>query len=258
MGLSIIFIVPLAIYTLGKFGIQKTVDELTYNETDTMVIARKIMNWEYSHMRNTYGKDIYINRLRFGHPSWIYLTRYGGCSEYAILFSELLKTADTVSMIVSAPGEDHVWTIVWINDSWEIFDPSANRSYGKPRHGLYDRPDWNLSYIIGKDYEGEKHDFTKDYTDTGKLIVKVVDQNNMPLKGARVTIESHFLVEHYNYSSELYKEPRFVLSGKNKSNHIYEFNLGGNNYTIVARAYKYGGLIGAKRTLHLWKIQKSM
>jgi hypothetical protein len=51
-----------------------------------------------------------------------------------------------------------------------------------------------LSYIYFIDSEGNEHDITNRYTDTGTLILHV-EKDGEPVENAKITIKSRFLME---------------------------------------------------------------
>lgn len=78
---------------------------------------------------------------------------------------------------------------------------------------------------------GTVSDVTRKYTDTGHLVVKV-ERDRTPIENVKVIVKSRFLMENL---PESYKEPQFVVEDYTSSNGSRVFDLGANNYTVVAQ-----------------------
>lgn len=242
-------------FFFGKQEIVSTVRMITKDGGNTKTILYRIADWQNKNM-------VYDSRLlyfypvppfvlfRMNEPAWIMTTKRGGCGEYAILFNEMVNLAGIPSRIVYNLSEDHVWCEVLINGSWI---PVDGYRFNDPR--FYERPrsegGWakQLSYVYYLGPDGKQYDITKDYTDTGRLVVQV-SKDGFPVENAKVIVKSNFLMETKPNS---YKEPRICLDRNTNSSGISEFDLGGNNYTIVAESGIIEDIIGYKeeKVLHL-------
>jgi len=226
----------------GKQEILDTVKAVVSNESNPETVLNKIADWLTEHMtydtRQTYFFPIpplIFWRLPHPDPSWVMTIKRGGCGEYAILFSEMAKCAGIQSRVVHNPGEDHTWCEVLINGTWFHFDPLLPDGKRFNNTGIYERSrdegGWGkqLSYVFFLGLDGEQHEITNRYTDTGRLTVRV-EKDGIPVKNARVIIKSRFLME----TNPSYHEPILCLEKYTNDSGLCTFNLGGNNYTVVA------------------------
>jgi len=147
----------------------------------------------------------------------------------------MVRSIGIQARVVYNPAEDHVWCEVLINGSWFHFDPGLSRDKRFNNPGFYECPEPNgwgkeLSYVYFIDADGKQNDITKTYTDIGRLIVQV-EKDGQPVKNARVTIESRFLMLNQPSS---YSQPIFYIENRTNDKGICTFNLGGNNYTVSA------------------------
>jgi|Deesub1362A_J573_1020465.scaffolds.fasta_scaffold16943_1 hypothetical protein len=250
--LVLILIMPILIWGTGRLMIESTASSLKTN--DQLTTAININSWVYSEMRsnNVYQdkKHLLITtrsftvywlphlpyiciRTTFSFPEWIILNKCGACGENSALFTALSRSAGLETMKVCNPGEDHCWAEVKINNTWHIFDPVVNEVYGTD-FGVYERPKseggWgkNLSYVYGIDEIGVRYDLTKKYTDTGRLIIKVM-KDGEPQADSTVIIFSKFLE-----SNPLYGIPLESLRNRTNTNGTMVTELGGNDYLVVA------------------------
>lgn len=247
MVILLVFFTPLipATYVIfvGDAEIRSTVEEMVANISDSELRVRRIMDWEINNLTNMYGKesnfilDIPMIWERVDDPSWIFFYKRGNCGEYATLFVKMAEFAGVQSRCVYNPAEDHRWAQVFIDNTWVPIDPSAN-TFINPENYENER-DIPMSYVYV--VENDKVvDITSQYTATGRLIVRVLD-DNQPRVGAKITVESRLLMERLNN----YDSPRSIVPEDKQmfitnENGEYVFNLGGNNYTVTAEfgAYK--------------------
>lgn len=244
-------LIPLSYTVLvGDREIHETVDGLVSEISDPELKVREIMNWEINNMVGMYGDEpdfggfYFISEFPFtwirdqNNPSWIFFYTRGMCQEFAVLFVKMAEFAEIVSRLVYNPAEDHEWVEVLIDDNWIHVDPS-NNYYNQ--QGVYENG-WGkqLSYVYTIDSEGEIIDITSRYTGTGRLIVRVVTDNE-PVAGAEITVKSRFLMEKYPH---MYNSARAIVPRKRQNfltdeNGEHVFNLGCNNYTIIAEFEGY-------------------
>jgi hypothetical protein len=246
LALVIFFGSPVWVYMravcFGRQAIFTTAKTIVANETEPKVILDKIADWLMEHMTYDTSQIYYypippflLYRISNPDPAWVMTVKRGGCEEHAILFAEMVRVIGIQSRVVHNPGEDHTWTEVLINGSWIHYDPMLPKEKRFNNPGFYELPrsegGWGkqLSYVffIGKD--GKKHDITHRYTETGRLIVRV-EKDNKPVENARVIIKSRFLMENYPN----YKEPLFSVDKYTNKSGLATFDLGANNYTIIA------------------------
>jgi len=223
----------------GRQEILNTAKAIASSESNTSIIISKIAEWQIEHM--TYDtRQVYfcpvppflLCRIPHPDPTWVMSTKRGGCEEYAILFTDMVRSLGIQSRIVYNLGEDHVWSEVLINGSWIHVDGKRFNDTG-----FYERPKdgggWGkqLSYVFFVGSDNKQYDITHRCTNTGMLIVKV-EKGGLPVENARVIINSRFLME----TDPNYKEPRFCLEKYTNKSGVCTCNLGGDNYTIIAES----------------------
>jgi len=248
----------------GRQDIVRTAEEISPNAHDPKAILEKIADWEDGHMtydeRRVYFYPVFpllFWRIENPNPAWIVTVKRGGCEEYAILFSAMANSMGIKSRVVYNSGEDHVWSEVLINGSWRRFDSTLPKGSRFDDPGFYERPrdkgGWGkqLSYVYAIDSDGSQHDVTSYYTKTGKLII-TVKSNNLPVEDARVIIESRFLMESEEYC-KYYKGPLPCLERKTNASGICTFDLGGNNYTVIAEL----GMVFGKSTQTIIQLKEN-
>ena len=225
---------------LSKQEIVATSAAISLNETDALIIMNKIADWLKSNMKwDTTPYRFLPFYWRKVHPSanWVMSVKRGACEENAILFAELARNAAIKSRVIYNPGEDHVWNEVWINGSWTHFDATLSEEDRFDNPGFYERSrddvGWGkqLSYVYSVDSDGTIRNVTNRYTNTGNLVVNV-KRDGLPIENVKVIVQSRFLVET---QPESYKQPRFAVEGYTSHNGSCSFNLGENNYTIIAQ-----------------------
>lgn len=252
----LVYIGAIYIYStlFGREEINKVAAEISRNETNQTLIVEKIIAWQDNKMFNIwkhmttgklfFPKPPYLTYLcKFSaKPEWIITTKCGSCGEYSVLFKELAEASKIESRIVHNSGENHQWNEVTIDNSCITVDPSM-KIFNDSEY--YERPNEmggmgkQLSYVFYVD-SGREHDITNRYTQTGTLIVNI-ERGNVPLENVLVIVKSRFLMDRY--PSE-YKKPIDSVWNYTDSNGTCKFNLGENNYTIVAK--EYGIVVGRK------------
>lgn len=225
---------------LSKQEIVATSAALCLNETDALTIMNKIADWLKSNVKwDTTQYRFLPFYWRKAHPpaSWVMSVKRGACEENAILFAELARNAGIKSRVIYNPGEDHVWNEVWLNGSWRHFDATLPEEDRSDNPGFYERSrdegGWGkqLSYVYSVDSDGTICDVTNTYTKTGNLVVNV-ERNGFPIENVEVNVQSTFLMET---RPESYRQSRLAVDGYTNDNGSCSFNLGENNYTIIAQ-----------------------
>lgn len=225
---------------LSKQEIVATSAAISFNETDALIIINKIAEWLKSNVKwDTTPYQFLPFYLRKVNPSanWVMSVKRGACEENAILFAELARNAAIESRVIYNPGEDHVWNEVWINGSWRHFDATLSEGDRFDNLGFYERSrddgGWGkqLSYVYSIDSDGTIRNVTNRYTNTEILVVDV-KRDRVPIENVNVIVQSRFLMET---KPESYKQPLFGVEGYTGRNGRCSFNLGGNNYTIIAQ-----------------------
>lgn len=227
----------------GRQEILGTAKAIVSNETEPEIILNSIADWLMEHMTydtsHTYFYPVppfLLWRMSNPNPAWVMTIKRGGCGEYAILFTEMAHSVCIQSRVVHNPSEDHMWSEVLINGSWIHFDPMLPQGKRFNDTGFYERSrdegGWGkqLSYVFFIEADGKRHDITSRYTSTATLIVRV-EKNNKPIENVRVIIKSRFLMETH----PSYKRPLFCLEKYTNKSGLCTFELGGNNYTVIAK-----------------------
>jgi hypothetical protein len=239
----------------GQRDIVNTTREIASNATDVTVVLNRIANWLNANI--TYdAQAVYfyptppflLFRKVPPDPAWTMTVRRGACEEEAVLFSEMARLAGIEARTVYNPAEDHVWCEVLVNGSWTPFDPGLPEDERLNNPGFYERPEPNgwgkeLSYVYFIGPDGKENDITKIYTGTGRLIVKV-EKDGQPVQDVRVMVESTFLMEKYPSS---YSQPQFCSENHTDNSGSCTFDVGGNNYTVVA---EFGTLFGYRNQIN--------
>lgn len=228
----------------GSDDIQKTTIELINNISSDEDKSIAILNWERKNIDRVYGKQ-FINRFPFlimksasGKPSWVFFSKYGTCGDFAELFSEMSNYAGIENRLVFCPGEDHEWAEVNINGTWKNADAVwSNLVYDDK--GYYERNWSNVSRVYYRDpITDEEVDITENYSQVGKLIVKIND--SVEAQNTKIVIQSM-------YKSDREQNPKNVLSMDSNLNGTNIFKFGENTYKIIA--YRYiliGNIIALK------------
>jgi hypothetical protein len=225
----------------GEDQIQRISAEIVANQTDPIKSLNKLADWVTDQNNIHYDAHlIYFYPIppfwlfRIPDPAYIMVTRRGGCGETAILFNAMANSVGITTRMVHNPGEDHAWCEVFVNGSWLHFDPGLSEEYRFNDPHFYERSSngWGkpLSHVYALDSNGTEMDVTNKYTDTGKLSVFVVI-DDLPIENAKVTIKSRSLMDNFGYS-----EPGYCMEKYTNSSGLCEFDLGGNNYTIIAES----------------------
>lgn len=230
----------LVVFAAGRFFGEEMVKgeiySLTYGIPDNETKIVKILNWTKDNVDYTVDKLYFLKypfmNVRIEDPYWIFLTRFGGCGERALLSKFMIEKLGIEGRVVNNPGENHAWTEVLVNGTWTHADSAAK--YNDP--GAYERPQsdggWskNISYVYWTDENGNRHDVTKTYTDVGLLVVRIVNQNDVPVQGARLIIKSHSLMNPPRNESS----PMIAIIDSTNEFGTFKVELGGNDYTVIA------------------------
>ncbi len=134
-------------------------------------------------------------------PLWVYTSRCGACEEHSVFFREMATMAGLKTRSVICQGIDHLWTEVYINDTWVIVEPAnvvlrdnktgynlTAESFEK-KHASRTK---NISYVFAEYSNGTIEDITYRYSgDLSNVNISVVDQNLNPISNAKVTVFSN-------------------------------------------------------------------
>jgi hypothetical protein len=119
----------------------------------------------------------------------------GNCGEDSYLLVAACRTALIPCITMNTSGEDHVWGGIWDEDKWNHFEffrgGLANSGWGFTsffEDGSYESSGWKMSYVMLNRPDGYKMPWTKAYTETAFIKLKVTDKNGMPIDGAKVVL----------------------------------------------------------------------
>jgi len=175
----------------------------------------------------------------FRNAQTSFLLRQGYCEEFAEIFTIMSKDIGLPARLVATDGEVHAWVEVYSNGKWNTFDPylkGRNASYGYS--GFYEDINYwtdgnypkRLSYVYYLDENGQKTNITQKYTVTGELLIKIKKDENV--QASIIEIKSHHLMEAIPKD---FPSPITTFIGNTNKAGLFDINLGGNNYTIIAK-----------------------
>lgn len=124
-------------------------------------------------------------RIRTGNltnnPYWIAYYKTGACGELATLFANVSNQSGFVTRVVYSSDPDHAWAEVYLNGTWQYFDPDM---YHSRQGDISYQKDWNdntnefekkigwkfskisVSETTSNEYEEDR---TSAYTNTGRV-----------------------------------------------------------------------------------------
>lgn len=179
---------PLIPYHINGFFFYNATDEInktshdqTSNLSDNEEKVRALMNWQLNNMTDVYGRFltakkpyIVVNRALNDYNLTMYY-KQGVCGDFGILLSELATASGIENRRVYAPGENHEWVEVKINNSntsWANADASFfwPERYIYNDFSVYSKAFNKLSRVYYIEAETNKQiDVTRDYSTTGNL-----------------------------------------------------------------------------------------
>jgi len=223
----------------GTKEIQETALELTKDIPDNEDKVKALLSWQLTNLTNVYGKTL-INKKPYiaivqalNNPNLVMYYKHGVCGDFAVLLSELASASGIENRRVHAPGENHEWVEIKINESnnsWVNADAAYRwpqqkyiyndfDAYGKVSRVYYVEPETN-----------EKIDITKKYSTTGNLSVYL-----------KSNVENTT-----TFNIKVLKSGNLVVEGYTDSKGFFNYTLGANNYTVIGEKYYFGGLIAYK------------
>ncbi|MCX6817287.1 MAG: transglutaminase-like domain-containing protein [Candidatus Aenigmarchaeota archaeon] len=227
-------------YPLCDMRLHDLASEITKNSTNDTQVVYDIAWWVSNNVN--WSAQFYCQRF-LSDCETVY-KQCGSCGGKADLVRSLLYTLGfNEATKGGTQGEDHEWNEVFVDGSWIALDASGDR------YVL-----WNFSkreleeikgggngslrrYSIIKKYypNGTVVDVTNEYTDTGHVVLMVLDEYGKPIDSATATAKSHSLME----SDPTFTAPKDSEHCITNSSGICELNLGGNNYTFAVSKYLF-------------------
>jgi hypothetical protein len=174
---------------------------------------------------------------------WFLTNRIGACGEYSRIFMVMVDVLGIDVRRVHAPGEDHVWNEVKIDDTWIPVDPTnvsiPNGGDGWEDYTFFECKEGNASYVWAEYLHNNTiEDLTHGYTDLTNVTIHAVDQNNNSVSDVTITIMSNNLRDANRIHETFIKgksKPKTNESG------YCTFQIGGGTYKFKANDDKYKG-----------------
>lgn len=172
---------------------------------------------------------------------WLLTSRCGACGEYSRLFMIMVDALGYDVRRIHAPGEDHLWNEVKIDNNWIPVDPtnvSLPEADGWENFGFFEHKEGNASYIWAEYLHNNTiEDLTSHYTDLTNITIYCVDEFNNSASEATITIVSHNLKREPDHETFIKNKPKPIT---NESGYC-TFQIGGGNYTFRANSDKFYG-----------------
>ncbi len=118
----------------------------------------------------------------------------GACGEKAYVAKTILESKAYEAYIAGFPGEDHMFTVVFVNGSWWVLDPGYNccRSVFMAERVRYRMQEMgNISSIIVYLDDNEFIDLTRYYVPYDVYVLNITYNGN-PVAGACITLRHLF------------------------------------------------------------------
>jgi hypothetical protein len=194
----------------------------------------------------------YLLRFSYRDPQWFVYIRKANCEERALIFEDMANRTNLTYRKVGIAGfidpvndrtENHRWTEVWINNSWQIADSGFNLWYPKNNQSYFTvEKDYLIGKVVVFDDNGSFNDCTDLYVNrTGLLKIKALREGN-PIENATVSIK----LNYENLTCNVVGGNRLKLNTDNSGDcevvlGVYE----NTSYTVIVEEkkqfYKYTG-----------------
>lgn len=234
-------------FTYGKEIINNTLTNIIGNTINSDEKSLAIMAWEHDYFYNPYSYynvnstlqkfgvyKINGNYTLFNRPapvSWVIKSRLANCEEYARVFVTMMNEAGIKAILITAPGEDHVWAEYMYETHRIAVDPSQNYVIGAHKKEFEKMMNVRFSYIESIDSQGNRIDVSDEYFERGNLNI-IVDKNGNPVDNAQVIIKNPSFMEN---RSDRYSKPIRIISKTTGSDGKVSFKLGYQKYNVEAR-----------------------
>jgi hypothetical protein len=148
--------------------------EIIGNETNSSVIAQKLMNWVQNSTKRFNDQKVYFGGYDWGiinvsntptlvirttKASWFIFTGLGNCKEDAWYFAELMNRSGFYSRVINVQSGAHAWAEFYDNGKKIIVDPSSNRSITN----TFEFADQEWTDIEAIDLAGNMENVTREY-----------------------------------------------------------------------------------------------
>lgn len=228
--------IPLMIdYFIGDSIIKNNLNEVVGNESNSLKIAQKLMDWEYNNTFSLYSQKVILtfplpifqfnNKtiifIRSNKASWVILMKLGNCGENSDYFVELMNKSGFKSRFVQALGEDHSIAEFYDENGrkW-IVDPS-NDEFINDTLKLGSSNKW--SRVVAVDLSGNEEDLTKDYIANRSELQVYVNGPDFLSERTSIDIDSTYLMETV---PKIYSNPLHVVSNVFNLNRTFSIELG--------------------------------
>ena len=220
----------------GTKEIQETALELTKDIPDNEDKVKALLSWQLTNLTDVFGKTLinkkpYIAIVRaLNNPNLVMYYKHGVCGDFAVLLSELASASGIENRRVHAPGENHEWVEIKINESNNSW-VNADAAYLWPQQ-KYIYNDFDAYGKVSRVYYVEPEtnkqvDITKKYSKTGNLSVYL--KSNVENATA--------------FNIKVLKSGNLVVRGYPNSKGFFNYTLGNKRYAVIAEKCYLGGLI---------------
>jgi len=135
-------------------SIRKVAKEIVGKETDAAKAARKLATWVFENLRQTYAANA-------SSALQVLENRAGDCSEHALLFAALARSAGIPARIVGGlvyAGDEfslfgwHAWAEIHDGSQWVSVDPIMDQVYVDATHVKFSEgsEDWSWVNVAGR------------------------------------------------------------------------------------------------------------
>jgi len=213
-------------------------------------------SWQLTHSKNPYW--IYLDQYMIFTPvppyicvrcyedvdvEWLLTSHCGACGEYSRLFMIMADDLGFEVRRVYAPGEDHFWNEVMINNSWIPVDSTSvsikDGRDGWKNYSFFETKEGNVSYVWAEYLHNSTIiDRTSAYTNLTNITLTCKDENNNSIEGLTITILSNNLHrEDRIWNTYIEGQPSPITNQTG----VCEFRIGGGTYNFIASNEKYYG-----------------
>ena len=238
--------------------LSRTGEKISQTSVNDIEKTQMIIDWEnglflkpFYFTESTILRDILL-RFSYRDPQWFVYIRRANCEERALIFEDMANRTNLTYRKVGIAGfidpakyrtENHRWTEVWANNSWQIADSGFNLWYPKNNQSYFTA---ERGYLIGKVVVFGDNDTFNDCTDlyvdrTGTLKIKALREGNA-IDNASVSIK----LNYENLTCNVVGGSRFKLNTNNSGNCEVVLGVYNNtSYTVIVEElkhfYKYTG-----------------
>lgn len=251
-------------FVFGDKVTSEHLNEIAGNQTNSTVIAQKLVDWIANSKESPYGEKKYLEGIQWsisnvsGHPrffikttkaSWVIYSKLGNCGEDAWYFVGMMNKAGFRSRTISLKGEDHGFAEYYDENNRRIvIDPSGFLSKNSTNDSYAFSIGRQWSYVIATDLNGNTEDVTNEYVlNTSVLAVNTPDTTFLS-KRSSVIINSMVLVT----DTGMYTNPQELIAHDVSDTNNFTIILGEHEkYQLIKRVNLYLIFFEEKESLDL-------